>query len=565
MEGLTAPVDGGHTLSETHPSLITGKPPTFSSPAQTIMAPDIHRYETATEEDNYTLVQYGKKARTTPLRSTELKTVIIRPQSAMNLLQYKQHHIAIAVRQNALLTPHEAQDLSVHIKQQNNIIVIKTPSPMAAEKIATLSQLPLGQTVYRVQAYITAPANSCKGVIHGVDPGTTSEHLMQHLATFGPTILAARIMGKTETAIITFEGSTVPWKVLYHRAIFRCWPHHPKAQFCSLCLMYDHRADNCPTRSTTIRCADCTKQLKQQGEEHQCFLLCIHCGGEHRTNDPDCPIKKQKDQRRTKESYLQRIRLRNNTMIPQHQQPARAWGAHNQAPPPHQGPNYEHAFPALAPRGQPSQPWQGQLPRQDKHITSATMNNAPPPPPPASADATNRNQCTTPSKNQLSCLGAGKTAPPGKTGEPSTPAPLQQPETPNFNASPAHPPPIYAALPYQQHTKQANPPWSTHTIVSRLDKPDAIVACFDKLEQKLDRLTNSVDKLASTYERHELRLTLLEQRVDRMLKRLLPDEDWSADTMDYTLQSQKRHIPQDQEDTASTHSKNARVDSSCLK
>ncbi|KAG0428135.1 hypothetical protein HPB47_024845, partial [Ixodes persulcatus] len=72
-------------------------------------------------------------------------------------------------------------------------------------------------------------------------------------------------------------------------------------------------------------------------------------------------------------------------------------------------------------------------------------------------------------------------------------------------------------------------------------------------------LTNSVDKLASTYERHEMRLTLLEQRVDSMLKRLLPDEDWSSDTMDYTLQSQKRPIPQDQEDTANTHSKNARV------
>ncbi|KAG0444691.1 hypothetical protein HPB47_013505 [Ixodes persulcatus] len=202
---------------------------------------------------------------------------------------------------------------------------------MVTEKIAALSQLPLGQTVYTVQAYITAPVNSCKGVIHGVDPGATSEHLMQHLTTFGPTIIAARIMGRKETAIITFEGS-------------------------------------------------------------------IGSIG------PTTPIDRSRNKkiRRTKESFVQPIKLR-NTIIPPHQQPARAWGALNQAPPPHQGPNYVHAFPALPPQGQLSQPWQGQPPRQDEHRNAFsqpwqgqpsrqdkhrnTPLYAPPPPPITSADA----------------------------------------------------------------------------------------------------------------------------------------------------------------------------------
>ncbi|CAN7946005.1 unnamed protein product, partial [Ixodes hexagonus] len=154
-----------------------------------------------------------------------LLSVVIRPQSDLNLLLHKQHHISLAIRQQAHLTPHEALDFSLNIKQQNNIIVIKTPNPTVAEKIATMSQLLLGQASHAVMAYKTAPANSCKGVIHGIDPGTPSEHLMQHLTTFGPTVLSARMMGRTETAIITFEGSVIQRKVLYHQAMLRCWPH----------------------------------------------------------------------------------------------------------------------------------------------------------------------------------------------------------------------------------------------------------------------------------------------------------------------------------------------------
>ncbi|KAH7959277.1 hypothetical protein HPB49_009906 [Dermacentor silvarum] len=65
------------------------------------------------------------------------------------------------------------------------------------------------------------------GVIHGVDASEPLEHMMPNLDTFGPTILAIRMMGRAETAI-KFEGSNVPKKVRYHRAMFRCLPHHPK-------------------------------------------------------------------------------------------------------------------------------------------------------------------------------------------------------------------------------------------------------------------------------------------------------------------------------------------------
>ncbi|KAH9367920.1 hypothetical protein HPB48_008360 [Haemaphysalis longicornis] len=68
-----------------------------------------------------------------------------------------------------------------------------------------------------VTTYEAAPTDSCRGVIHGVPAGTSPQELLSHLISTGAPIIKARMMGSTETALITFGGSFVPRYVLYYQ------------------------------------------------------------------------------------------------------------------------------------------------------------------------------------------------------------------------------------------------------------------------------------------------------------------------------------------------------------
>ncbi|XP_070395476.1 probable plasma membrane ATPase [Dermacentor albipictus] len=310
--------------------------------------------------------------------------------------------------------------------------------------------------------------------------------------------------------------------------------------------MYDHRADNCPTKSTIFRCPDCTRQLKQAGEEHQCFLLCLHCGSDHRTNDPSCQIKRQKDQNKTERAYLQRIKLRNE------QQPTLGSSAPNTAT----STDYHREYPALLSHGQQQQTTQTQQPQKKQQDM---LPNTPLSQPTTSASATPNVQQPASSKSPARTPQSGRTIIPKAPGKPSTPIIPQSPSFKTLTSQAHSPTPIYEAPQYQQHVLHAHSHKAHSTLESRLNKSETLLERFESIEKKLDRLTDIVEKLASAYERHETRLTLLEQRVDRMLKRLLPDEDLSYENMDHMSHSQKRQLPDDPIDTSSTQSKTAKV------
>lgn len=59
-------------------------------------------------------------------------------------------------------------------------------------------------------AYVAAPDNSCKGVIHGLDAGSTLTKLLAHLLirTQEVKIPYARMVGKSQSAINTLHSRT---------------------------------------------------------------------------------------------------------------------------------------------------------------------------------------------------------------------------------------------------------------------------------------------------------------------------------------------------------------------
>ncbi|EEC12957.1 hypothetical protein IscW_ISCW024587, partial [Ixodes scapularis] len=115
-------------------------------------------------------------------------------------------------------------------------------------------------------------------------------------------------------------------------------PYFPKEQVCDVCLGLGHRRDVCPYPEQN-KCSTCGL-LNGDMEEHECSPYCIHCKGQHPSNDPKCPARKREpynkgrlqDQHRAEQQQRQRQfkgtkeqQCQNNTNARQPLQPLQQW------------------------------------------------------------------------------------------------------------------------------------------------------------------------------------------------------------------------------------------------
>ncbi|KAH8020474.1 hypothetical protein HPB51_002118 [Rhipicephalus microplus] len=130
-----------------------------------------------------------------------------------------------------------------------------------------------------MQAYVAASDNSCKGVIIVPEKNTSPTELLDNIYAPDAEVLHARMMGPTNTPLITFAGLQVPRYVCYYRAEY------------TICLALGHQADVCPT-PTKRRCQACG--VETPAPEHSCTTQCFHCKGDHPDMHPKCPAREQK-------------------------------------------------------------------------------------------------------------------------------------------------------------------------------------------------------------------------------------------------------------------------------
>ncbi|XP_077494388.1 protein argonaute-4-like [Amblyomma americanum] len=167
----------------------------------------------------------------------------------------------------------KVEDLILRLRNGSNIIIVSTSNEEAAQKIRSITQLNFGGTL--------------RGVIYGVDQGTSPEELKTNLRTRtqGVKILAARMLGNSSTAVITFDGPTLPKQVLYYGGEMWCYPYRPTRQVCYACGQQGHRMDVCPfLESRTCRQCGC----RNPEDMHQCTPKCLLCGGDHAVGTKDC-------------------------------------------------------------------------------------------------------------------------------------------------------------------------------------------------------------------------------------------------------------------------------------
>ncbi|KAH7959999.1 hypothetical protein HPB49_016065 [Dermacentor silvarum] len=100
---------------------------------------------------------------------------------------------------------------------------------------------------YEVSTHVADPKNSCRGSIK-LPASLVEGNVLVKLRDSNPTIkiLAARKMGSTNSILVTFEGSKVPFYIDYLHTDLRCRSYRQKVEACAKCRQLGHHQDVCP-------------------------------------------------------------------------------------------------------------------------------------------------------------------------------------------------------------------------------------------------------------------------------------------------------------------------------
>ncbi|KAH9380090.1 hypothetical protein HPB48_009913 [Haemaphysalis longicornis] len=213
--------------------------------------------------------------------------VVIRLRDGLNVARISEATLRDSILRAAGLEQELASTDIFRANQTQNIVVISTALLERAVRYTRIEQIKIGETTYATRAYVTPPENSVRGVIHNIPPYDSPEDIARSVVySRNPTALHARRMGQTNSAIIPFSGSKVPYFVYYRGAEYRCYIHKKKHEVCSACGKLGHRKDVCSWPEHAF-CSVCGVADPME-EEHECVVKCALCGKDHPTGDKQC-------------------------------------------------------------------------------------------------------------------------------------------------------------------------------------------------------------------------------------------------------------------------------------
>ncbi|KAH9373019.1 hypothetical protein HPB48_003397 [Haemaphysalis longicornis] len=212
--------------------------------------------------------------------------IVLRRRDGLNVRKHSNAQLRDAINSATALQPSDVEMDIVRTNPTQNILIISTRKIGNAEKYNALREIRISDKIYEIRAYATAPEGTTKGVIHNIPAYDSDEDISKGLKySQNPTILTARRMGKTNSAIIIFERSQDPYFVYYRGAEYRCFLHKKKQEICDACGGVGQRKDVCPQPENKT-CE--TGGASNPGSADGCTQQCAICGKHHITGDKRC-------------------------------------------------------------------------------------------------------------------------------------------------------------------------------------------------------------------------------------------------------------------------------------
>ncbi|KAH6930448.1 hypothetical protein HPB50_013840 [Hyalomma asiaticum] len=160
-------------------------------------------------------------------------------------------------------------NIRIQVQHVENIIIASTPNKdIPYNMLLKITSIQLGGSIYAVKANVRTPEGISKGEIYNIPQETSEEDLLQGIRVSARyTVLAARMLGRSSTALIYFDGPHVPYNIIYECCDYRCKPYRKSVQYCRTCGELGHRQDICPKPLIKF-CYKCGKE--NQLEDHDC-------------------------------------------------------------------------------------------------------------------------------------------------------------------------------------------------------------------------------------------------------------------------------------------------------
>lgn len=216
-------------------------------------------------------------------------TIVYRPRSGLNVATSAPRNLTHGIATASNIPLQNFYDhVIVQVQNSHNLVVASTAHEEYALALSTIKAIQLGAAEYELMPYMKPPPDTSRGVIHGLDSDVTSDTLLKLLQANKPQLLHARLMGRTTSALLTFQGPHVPFYVKVGSLLYRCRPFRRTVQVCRLCGDIGHRQDVCPNPDHP-KCPDCG--LSDPPKDHTCSPNCKLCNLPHTTAGKECPKK----------------------------------------------------------------------------------------------------------------------------------------------------------------------------------------------------------------------------------------------------------------------------------
>ncbi|KAH6932149.1 hypothetical protein HPB50_003052 [Hyalomma asiaticum] len=258
------------------------------------------------EEDGWIPVSYRRKQQNratvapTPSSGSPRKyqhTVILRPKQRCRIM-YEPF-----IRLDRVITRHISAHLNlseedplpeftVRYLGHSNQLAVDAAEPEVRNALLAIASLPISGKDVPFQAYEAVSQNQIRGIIRN-SGDMTSEELMNSLHCRKCKILQTRPLGDKGTAMVTFEGNSLPYKVGLRSFTIRIFPYRVRVAVCDICHKIGNHKEQCPNTSAA-RCPTCG--LRQHEEGTQCPNAepkCCSCGGSHLATATNCPKRRQ--------------------------------------------------------------------------------------------------------------------------------------------------------------------------------------------------------------------------------------------------------------------------------